>query len=193
VIANRILQAAPEPRDGVVVLATPKWLRVGFRASLLLCGLALIFLSLMSPSPLPTPWAAFGLIVGVLTLAAAVWPGPWNRFELFVATQEGVAFPANDQLVVSLGGSEDRRWLLVPWANIVSVRVATVRGDQTPCVAFDVAASAEERAAFFGRVDSPSDRRSHGGDLVFAAFDINPPNPKQTVARLLSLRASSEA
>lgn len=175
------------------MLTTPRWLRVGFRAVLLIGGLALVLLPLLSRSPVPVPWVAFAVLVGALTLAAGAWPKPWNRFDLFVATPEGIAFPANDLLVAGMGRSDDRRWLLVLWTNIAHVRLATVRGEPSPCVAFDVRVSPEERAAFFARVDSPADRTGRTGPDVFAAFDINPPHPKKTVARLLSLSGRSEA
>jgi hypothetical protein len=187
VTPNQVLQAPPELDARAVVLTTPKWLRIGFRALLLLGGFVMSILPFMSNTPLPLPWTIFAVVLGALTFAAGVWPRPWSRFDLFVATHERIAFPANELLVANISKPVDCRWLLVPWCNIVNVRIATVRGDKSPCVAFDVSALPEERAAFFAHVDSPADRSSSAGPVVFAAFDISPPNPKRTVARLLSL------
>lgn len=189
---NLVIPNRPTPAGQAVVLANPAWLRAAFRILLLLCGPILLYVSLASRSSLPLPGTILAAVVGTGTFLLAVWQRPWARFELFIADEKGIHFPANDLLAVQLGRTDDVRWLFVPWANIANVRTARTRGDMSSCVAFDVRVTPEERASFFGRVDEPADRANHSPTTVFAAFDINPPSPNATAARLLALCDKSD-
>ncbi len=189
VACNRIFESRPAVAEDGFVLANPTWLLLMFRIALLACGPMLLVLTLLSRSPLPVPALLLAAVVGVGTFGGAAWARPWTRPEFFVADAEGISFPANDLLVVRLGGAGDTRWLRVPWSNIGNVRITRVRGEGTPCVAFDVTATADESEAFFGRVDRPEDRPADSAGIVFAAYDIRPPSPARTVAALRSLSA----
>lgn len=171
-------------------MANPRWLRVTFRLSLLLVGPLALYLILSSHTPLPLPAVLIAAVIGIVTFPMAVWPRPWSRFVLFIADEEGIAFPANDLLTTSFKSNEDTRWLQVPWANIDAIRVSVTRGERSRCVALDVRANAAEVRDFFGNVDSPADRTDTVPDTFFAAFDISPPMPAKTVAALLAIRKS---
>jgi hypothetical protein len=158
---NRILTSRPAPGPRAYVMANPRWLRVTFRLALLLVGPLALYLVLSSSTPLPLPAVLIAVAVAVVTFPMAVWARPWSRFDLFIADDEGIAFPANDLLATSFKSNEDTRWLLVPWANIDAIRVAVTQGERSRCVAFDVKAN---------------------------AADISPPMPAKTVAALLALR-----
>jgi len=96
-----------------------------FRASMILLGPFLLLLWLRGTSAWPLPAILFALGIGVGTFLMGLWPRPWTRFVLFVADESGIAFPANDLLVVKPGAKEDTRWLHVPWRKTSNVRVLT--------------------------------------------------------------------
>jgi hypothetical protein len=193
VTPNRVLSHRPTPAQHSLVLANPGWIRLTFRVLMFLVGPLLLYLTLSSRSPLPPAALVIAAIVGIGTFGIAVWQRPWNGFELFIADEGGVTFPANDHVRIQIGKAVDARWLCVPWTNIHDIRTAKVRGDATSCVAFDVEVTPVEMNDFFVNVGEPSDRASPSGTMVHAAFDINPPAPAKTVAALLALRSRSEA
>ena len=185
---NRVLSIRPVASPHSVVLTDPLWLRLTFRVLMLLVGPILLYLSLSSSSPLPPAALIIATITGIGTFGGALWHRPWSQFELFIADEKGIAFPAN--ALVTLGKALDQRWLFIPWTNIHNVRTAAERGDATPCVALDLEVTPVERKDFFANVGEPTDRPRLSQNMVHAAYAINPPVPARTVAALLALRGS---
>jgi hypothetical protein len=191
VIANRVLPCRPTPAGRAYVLANPRWLWLAFRAAMILVGPLLLYLFYTDAS-LPLPGQLLAAVVGVGTFCVGVWQRPWDRFEFFVADDEGIAFPANGPPKTTPRGEKDGRWLHVPWKNIDNVRIAVERGDGTRCVAFDVRATPDEKRDFFGCVDRPADRGDAPHGVIHVAFGISPPAPAKTVAALSALRERGE-
>lgn len=190
---NHITDAVPLDDTASYVLETPRWLRTAVRSLMLAMGLALAVLSARSWGDMPLPARAMVLVLAPAMTLVALWNRPWRSLIKFVAHDLGIAFPSNEQLVLSPHSPAGQRWLVVPWENISSIRLTREVGDGSRCVAFDVVVSPEEKEAFFRHVDTPRDRRVTSDALVSVAYADSPPSLAKTHAALLSLKAKHEA
>lgn len=108
----------------------------------------------------------------------------------FIAADDGVFFPCNELLVITLGQKRKNAWLLIPWVNIANVRLAKYLdndNDLRPCVALDLKVSQEERAGFFQYVANPTDSAHHSGSILSVAYGGALPSPKKAFTRLKEL------
>lgn len=192
-IANHITTAAPIDDAGSYVLETPGWLRAAARLLILTMGLALAVLSLRDWSEMPFAARALVTVLAPAMTLIALWSRPWRRLIKFVAYNSGIAFPSNQQLIVSSHTEATPRWLVVPWKNISNIRFSREIGDGNRCVAFDVLVSTEERELFFRHVDEPRDRDKVIDSKFSVAYGDRPPSLKRTHAALQSLKAKREA
>jgi hypothetical protein len=190
--ANHITDAVPLDDPASYVLETPGWLRTGARLLILAMGLALAVLSARSWGEMPFAARAMVVVLAPAMTLVALWNRPWRKLVKFVAYDLGIAFPSNEQLVLSSHTQPNLRWLLVPWENISNIRLAREVGDASRCVAFDVRVSAEERESFFRHVDKPRDGRTARDAFLSVAYADSPPSLARTHAALLSLKAKHE-
>lgn len=190
---SRLLSCQPDnPR--AYVHQTPVWLLKAFRVMLLAAAIALAVLSARTWTDMPRPAQVLVSILSPAFLMLSLWSRPWKSAVKFMADDQGLYFPGNSHLVMSLTAQTNTEWLFVPWLRIQNLRLSTETGDEGgPCVAFDVTVSPTEREAFFKHVGTPRDRRAPNHEVVFAAYGDLPPHPKKTLSRLNALRSQSES
>jgi hypothetical protein len=159
---------------------------------MLAMGLVLAVVSARSWSEMPFPARALVTVLAPAMTVAAFWSRPWRRLIKFVAFEQGIAFPSNEQLVLSLGAQNTPRWLVVRWGDISNIRLAREVGDGSRCIAFDVQVSAQERELFFRHVDEPRDGRTASEGILSVAYADSPPSLARTHAALLGFKAKHE-
>lgn len=186
---NRITGAVPLDDAASHVLQTPLWLRTTARLLILAMALAIAALSAGSWGEMPVPARALVVVLVPTMVLAALWNRPWRKLVKFVASDRGIAFPGNEQFVLSLQPQANPRWLVVPWEDISNIRFARDVGDGSRCVAFDVRVSVEEAEAFFRHVDKPQDRLGAPEGVLSVAYADSPPSLASTHAALLRLKA----
>jgi hypothetical protein len=108
----------------------------------------------------------------------------------FIAADNGIFFPCNELVVITLGRKRKTAWLLVPWTNIANVRLAKYLdndNDLRTCVALDLKVSQKERADFFQYVANPTDGAHPSENILSVAYGGALPSPKKTFTRLKEL------
>lgn len=183
------VMAAPPAAASTYVHSTPRGLVAGVRVGFCVAGLTLVGLAMTDWPSMPVWARALCVVLAPALAGLALWPRAWRSSTKFTAGPAGVCFPANDLLVLSLGGPNASEWLFVPWGDVAELRLSRSRGDDSSaCLAFDVRVDPVHQARFFGRVARAADRPDDPPGLVHAAFDDNPPAPAHTLRRLIALR-----
>lgn len=186
----RELPARPDLSGDAFVFGMPVWLATVLRLVIGAAAPTLAWLSVQDWERMPMPARGLVIVLVPALLGWALWPQAWRGAICFVADRQGLYFPHHSQVIHVAGRPEDPRWLFVPWARITQLRVARVRGDDGPCVAFDIdALSAAQREDYFRQVDAPDDRPRGAGSPLAVAYANRPPSPRVTLERLERLRS----
>lgn len=199
------LRGRNPPKGAVIVAGRSIW---GSRILLMVAlaiGVVLLYLGWNRESVFPE-WhvtASYLFIgFGTISLALGIWPGNWRkRFIGFIAVREGIFvhgqgnYPEGHEWA-----TPETRWLFVPWANVIDVRVGRVLkvaggppgGTWWPSTKLSLCLTPGEAREWFPYAD---DEPSGDGTnrIVSLDFSDSDPSPKETVPKLKRLRSSSHA
>jgi hypothetical protein len=192
---NQVLPKLPSLAGENYVHSIPVWLATLLRFFFGVCAIITAIMFYIDWDNTSLGFRVLACILVPAFIFFSLHKDAWQSIS-FIATGNGIFFPCNELVVITLGKKRKTAWLLVPWTNIANVRLAKYLdndNDLRTCVAFDLKVSQEERASFFQYVANPTDSENYPEDILSVAYGGALPSPKGAFTRLKELELRHDA